>query len=329
MAAISARRSDRARLTGALSLDPDLEALLRAQGALGTPDLAAMPLAQALAVLRAAKPPQPPPAHETAGVEDRLIPGPEGNRIPIRIYRPPEHSETPRGVLLHYHGGGWVGGSIGNDDVRSHLTSCRAGVIVVSVDYRLAPEHRFPAGLEDAYAAFAWVARNAGAIGSDPARVGVGGSSAGGNLAASVAMLARERRGPPIRFQLLTYPICDTALTQASHRENADAPLLSSRMMGWFIEQYLPAGADAADPLVAPLRAPDLRGLPPALIITAECDPLRDEAEAYAARLSKAGVAVTCTRYDGMVHGFITRAPDLPQSRSAMAQIVGALTEYL
>ena len=312
-----------------MPLDPDLETLLHSQGSLGVPDLDAMPLAQALATLRAAKPPQAPPANETALVEDRLIPGPGWHRIPIRIYRPPERTAIPRGVMLHYHGGGWVGGSIGNDDIRNHLTSCRAGIVIVSVDYRLAPEHRFPAGLDDAYAAFAWVAENAGAIGADPARIAVGGASAGGNLATAVAMLARDRRGPPIRLQLLTYPICDTSLTQASHRENADGPLLGSRMMGWFIDQYLQAGADPADPLVAPLRALDLRGLPPALIVTAECDPLRDEAEAYAARLRDAGVTVACTRYDGMVHGFVTRAPDLPQSRSAMAQIVGVLSEYL
>ncbi len=310
-----------------MPLDAELEALLRAQGSLRAPDLGAMTLDQALAALRTAKPPQPPPPDETAAVEDRLIPGPDGNRIPIRIYRPP--GAGPFGVMLHYHGGGWVGGSIGNDDLRSHLTCRRAGIIVVSVDYRLAPEHRFPAGLEDAYAALAWVGENARAIGVDPARIAVGGSSAGGNLATVVAMLARDRAGPEIRFQLLTYPICDSALTQPSHRENADAPLLSAGMMAWFIAQYLPAGTDAANPLIAPLRATDLSGLPPALIITAECDPLRDEAESYAAALRLAGVDAAAARYDGMVHGFITRAPALSQSRAAMAQIVRALAERL
>ncbi len=310
-----------------MALDPALESLLRAENALGAPDLSAMPLAQALAALRAVRPPKPAPADEAAAVEDRLIPGPAGNPIPIRIYRPP--GPGPFGAMLHFHGGGWVGGAIANDDLRCHLTSRRAGIVVVSVDYRLAPEHRFPAGLEDAYAALEWVAAQAADIGVDADRLAIGGASAGGNLAAAVAMLARERDGPRIRLQILSYPICDTTLSQASHRENADGPLLSAGMMAWFIRQYLPDGGDRADSRIALLNAPDLTGLPPALIITAECDPLRDEAEAFAARLREAGIETDCARYDGMVHGFITRAPALPQSQAAMAQIVGMLTERL
>jgi acetyl esterase len=308
-------------------LDPTLAALLRADGALTAPDLAAMPLDQALAFLRRAKPPVSPPADETAAVEDRLIPGPDGNAIPIRIYRPPGHG--PCGVLVHYHGGGWVGGSIGNDDLRCHVTSCRARIVVVSVEYRLAPEHRFPAGLEDAYAALIWVSGNAAAIGGDPARIAVSGTSAGGNLATVVAMLARDRGGPTIRLQLLTYPICDTSLAQPSLLENAEAPLLTTRMMAWFIARYVPAGVDPANPLIAPLRATDLGRLPPGIVLTAGCDPLRDEAEAYAGRLKAAGADMMVQRHDGMVHGFITRAPDLPQSREAMTQMVKYLTERL
>ncbi len=310
-----------------MPLDRDLAARLEAQGGLRPPDLAGMPLAEALALLRTAKPPVTPPAGEAAAVEDRTIPRPEAAPgIPIRIYRP---DGTGRfAVLIHFHGGGWVGGSIGNDDLRCHATACRAGIVVISVEYRLAPEHKFPAGLDDAYAVLAWVERNADALGIDRARIGVSGSSAGGNLATALALLARGRGGPAIRFQLLTYPICDTSRDFPSHRENAEAPLLSSAMMGWFVEQYLAPGTDPADPLVAPLRA-DCRLLPPALIVTAEYDPLRDEAEAYAARLAQAGVDVTCTRYDGMVHGFITRAPDLPQSRAAMDQILRALARHL
>ncbi len=309
-----------------MQLDPNLKLLLEAEGGLRTPDLAGMQLAQALAALRMQKLPQRPPESETAHVEDRVVPGPDGD-IPIRLYRPP--GKAPFGVMIHFHGGGWVGGSIANDDLRCHLTACRAKVMVISADYRLAPEHKFPAGLEDAYAALVWVDHHAEEIGIDRTRIGVGGSSAGGNLAAAVTLLARARRGPPIRFLLMTYPICDTSHHYPSYRENAEAPLLSTAMMGWFVEQYLAPGADPADPLVAPIRAADLRGLPPALIITAECDPLCDEAKAYAARLAEAGVDVTCTEYGGMVHGFITRAPDLPQSRAAMDQIVEALSARL
>jgi acetyl esterase len=308
-------------------LDPELETLLRAQGGLATPDLAGLPLADALDLLRAAKPAQAPPPDETAETQDRLVPGRGGHLIPIRLYRPP--GPGPYGAMIHLHGGGWVGGSIGNDEIRSHVTACRSGRMIISVDYRLAPEHRFPAGLEDAYDVLVWVAAEAEALGIDRRRIGIGGASAGGNLAAAAALLARERGGPAIALQLMTYPICDTSLDFPSYRENAAGPLLSAAMMAWFVRTYLPPDADPADPLVAPLRLADCRGLPPALIITAELDPLRDEAEAYAARLAEAGVDVTCRRYDGVVHGFITRAPGLPQSRAALDQIVGALATRL
>jgi len=309
-----------------MPLDPELESLLRAQGGFRGPDLAAMPLGRALALLRRPKPPEVLAPDETAAVEDRLVPG-TGGDIPIRIYRPP--GRGPFGAMIHFHGGGWVGGSISNDERRCHVTAHRTGRIVVSADYRLAPEHPFPAGLDDAYQVLAWIAEHAEALGIDADRVGIGGSSAGGNLAAAAALLARERGGPAIRLQLLTYPICDTGFDAPSYHENAEAPLLTAAMMRWFVRQYLPSGIDATNPLVAPLRASDLRCLPPALIITAEYDPLRDEAEAYAARLAEAGVAVTCTRYDGVVHGFITRAPGLAQSRAALDQTIDAIATHL
>jgi len=310
-----------------LPVDPALKAQLSAEGGLTAPALQDMPLAQALAQLRAAKPPAQPPPEATAITEDRTIPGPNGAQIPLRIYRPPGSGPFP--ALLHFHGGGWVGGSIGNDDLRCHATACRAGIIVVSVAYRLAPEHRFPAGLEDAYSALLWLHGHADEIGAIPHRIGLSGASAGANLAIGVAFLTRDRAGPAVKCQILAYPVCDTSLTQPSHRENAAAPLLTPAMMAWFITQYLPPGLPADHPLVAPLRAQDLRDLPPALIITAECDPLRDEAAAFADRLGQADVPVTHTCYDGMVHGFITRAPGHPQSQSAMAQILTALAEHL
>jgi len=308
-------------------VDPELAAQLRAEGGFIAPRLQDMPLAQALAQLRAAKPPAMPLPQETALTEDITMPGPDGGAIPARIYRPPGAGPFP--ALLHYHGGGWVGGGISNDDLRCRVTARRAGIVIISLDYRLAPEHPFPAGLEDAYAALLWLHSNALDLGIDPHRIGLSGSSAGANLAIGVTFLTRDRAGPQVKFQLLAYPVCDTSRSQPSHQENAAAPLLTSDMMAWFIEQYLPSGIPADHPLVAPLRATNFYNLPPALIITAECDPLRDEAAAFAVRLSDAGVPVTCTCYDGMVHGFITRAPGHPQSQSALAQTIGAIAEYL
>ena len=308
-------------------LDPTLAAQLTAEGTLIAPRLQDIPLAQALAQLRAAKPPAKPLPQDTAFIEDTTIPGPDGIRMPVRIYRPPGTGPFP--ALLHFHGGGWVGGSISNDDLRCHVTARRADTIVISLDYRLAPEHPFPAGLEDAYAALLWLHSKAGEIGADANRIGLSGSSAGANLAIGVTFLTRDRAGPPVKFQLLAYPVCDTSRSQPSHQENAAAPLLTSDMIAWFIRQYLPPGIPADHPLAAPLRATNLDNLPPALIITAQCDPLRDEAAAFASRLRDAGIPVTCTCYDGMVHGFITRAPSHPQSQAAMAQIIGAITEYL
>jgi acetyl esterase len=308
-------------------VDPALAAQLRTEGSFIAPRLQDIPLAQALAQLRAPKPPATPLPEDTASTEDITLPGPDGIRMPARIYRPPGTGPFP--ALLHFHGGGWVGGSIGNDDLRCHVTARRAGIILISLDYRLAPEHPFPAGLEDAYAALLWLQGNALKIGADPRRIGLSGSSAGANLAIGATFLARDRAGPQVKFQLHAYPVCDTSLSQLSHRENAEAPLLRSDMLAWFIEQYLPPGIPADHPLVAPLRATDFHNLPPALIITAECDPLRDEAAAFAGRLREAGVPVTCTCYDGMVHGFITRAPGHPKSQAALAQIIGAITEYL
>jgi acetyl esterase len=308
-------------------VDPALAAQLRAEGTFIAPRLQDIPLAQALAQLRATKPPATPLPQDTARIEDITIPGPDGIRMPARIYRPPGSGPFP--VLLHFHGGGWVGGSISNDDLRCHVTARRAGIIIVSLDYRLAPEHPFPAGLEDAYAALLWLHSNAPEIGVDPHRIGLSGSSAGANLAIGATFLTRDRAGPRVKFQLLAYPVCDTSRSQPSHQENATSPLLTSDMMAWFIGQYLPPGIPAEHPLVAPLRATNFHNLPPALIITAECDPLRDEAATFACRLRDAGIQVTCTCYDGMVHGFITRAPSHPQSQAAIAQIIGAITEYL
>jgi len=238
-----------------------------------------------------------------AKVEDRLIPGPAG-QIPVRIYTPQGRGPFP--VLVFFHGGGWVLCSIETEDELCRALTNAAGCIVVSVDYRLAPEHKFPAAMDDCYAATKWVAENANVIGGDPTRVAVGGDSAGGNLAAVVTLMARDRGTPPLVYQLLVYPVTNSAFNTPSYRENAEGYFLTRDAMVWHWDLYLQSEADGQNPYASPLRAEDLSGIPPALVITAEFDPLRDEGEAYAARLREAGVSVVCTRYNGMIHGFLS-----------------------
>jgi acetyl esterase len=254
---------------------------------------------------------------EVARVENRTVPGPDGE-IPVRIYWP--RVAQSGGVLVFFHGGGWV-----LCDLDSHDGTCRAltdgaGCITVSVDYRLAPEYRFPAAPEDCFAATRWVAANARALGADPARVAIGGDSAGGNLTAAVALMARERGGPELVHQLMVYPVTDMAFQTASMKENAEGYMLTADSMVWFRDQYLAQARDARDPLASPLLAKDLSGLPAATVITAEFDPLRDEGEAYGARLRQAGVATDVRRYDGVIHGFFGMAELLPQARTAIGQ---------
>lgn len=263
-----------------------------------------------------------PPAVEVATIENRTIPGPAGD-IPVRIYTPAGTAPFP--VLVYFHGGGWV---IGNLD--THEGTCRelangAGCMVVSVDYRLAPENKFPAAAEDCYAATLWVARNGASIGADATRIAIGGDSAGGNLTAVVALMARDRKEPPLRFQLLIYPVTDAAFDTASYDENAEGYLLTRDGMQWFWNHYLRDDRDRADAYAAPLRAETVAGTPPALVITAEFDPLRDEGEAYARRLSDAGVHTTLIRYDGMIHGFFGMTALMEQAKRAMRQANTAL----
>jgi acetyl esterase len=258
-------------------------------------------------------------------VLDRNIPGP-GGPVPVRIYRPVgADPDAPLPIAVFTHGGGWV-----VCDLDSHDSMCRAitnaaGCTLVAVDYRLAPEHRYPAGAEDAYAALAWAAAHGRDIGGDPSRLAVVGDSAGGNLAAVVAQMARDRGGPPLRLQVLIYPVTDFRFDTPSHLDPGDPTVLQSDEVRYFWYQYLPDHRMGAEPYASPLRAPSLTGLPPALVVTAEYDPLRDEGEAYAARLAAAGVPTTATRYDGVMHSFVTFLDALPQAREAVAQIGSAL----
>jgi acetyl esterase len=269
------------------------------------------------------------PRVPVAEVADRRIPGPAGP-LTVRVYRPADHrpgGDRPLPALVYFFGGGWSLGTLDAcDDVCRRLAN-GAGCVTVSVGYRLAPEHKFPAAVEDCYAAVAWAAANAGELGADPSRVAVGGDSSGGNLAAAVALLARRRGGPALVHQLLVYPNTDYQADTPSMREMNDEYFFNPQAVRWYWDLYLASAADGANPLASPLREPDLSGLPPATVICAEFDPLRDEAERYAGRLSQAGVPAEVTRYDGMVHGFFTMTGLLDAAGAAVGHAAGRLRE--
>jgi acetyl esterase len=231
-----------------------------------------------------------------------------------------------RPVVVFLHGGGWVIGSVDTHDALCQQLAVQVPALVVSVDYRLAPEHPFPAGLEDGLAATAWVSKHARELGADPDRLAVAGDSAGGNMSAVISRRARDSGGPPIIFQLLLYPPTDLANSYPSHKENGEGYLLTSEMMDWFADHYL-GDRDRRDPDISPLYAQNLSELPPALVVTAEFDPLRDEGEVYAERLRGAGVDVRLVRYDGMIHGFLQMNGVVHGAATAIADVAGTLRE--
>jgi acetyl esterase len=246
--------------------------------------------------------------------------------VPLRVYVPRALATAKSApALVYYHGGGFVLGSIDSHDgvcrALAHETPC----IVVSVDYRLAPEHKFPAGVEDAIAAFRWVHENARSLNVDPDRLAVGGDSAGGNLAAVVSNVQKDAGGPHPAFQLLVYPATDLAREMPSHHTFAEGYLLDYATTGWFLDHYVRSSADIDDPRGSPLRAKDLRGVPRAMVITAGFDPLRDEGEAYARKLEAAGVSVMHRRDGGMFHGYFSTSGGLTVSKQALAAAVEAL----
>jgi acetyl esterase len=238
---------------------------------------------------------------EEIATEDRAIPGPAGD-LPVRVYTPA--GDGPKPVIVYFHGGGWVIGDLDVCDNPVRRIANRTGAVVVSVDYRLAPEHVYPAAFDDSFAATAWVAEHAAELGGDPERIATCGDSAGANLAAAVAIAARDRQGPRLAAQLLIYPVTDFNFTTGSYEQNGEGYLLTKGSMQWFWAHYLGAQELGKDAFACPARADNLVGLPPAFVATAEFDPLRDEGEAYAANLRTASVDVTAKRYDGMLHGF-------------------------
>ncbi len=257
-----------------------------------------------------------------AHVEDRVAPGPAGD-VPIRIYKPSDDPALP--VLVYFHGGGWVIGSIETHDGPCRDLAVQTGCCVVSVEYRLAPESPYPAAPEDCFAVTQWIAANGEALGVDAARIAVGGDSAGGNLAAVVSLMARERGGPALCHQLLIYPVTNHAFDTASYSENAEGYLLTRDFMQWFWGHYLDDAAKGKEATASPLQASDLSGLPPATVITAEFDPLRDEGEAYGRRLIEAGVKTTVARYGGVIHGFFGMGNVIDKANAAVAQAAEAL----
>jgi len=251
-------------------------------------------------------------------VENLFAPGPAGD-VPLRLYAT-EHGGI-RPALVYFHGGGFVFGNLDTHDAVCRALAKESGAVVIAVDYRLAPEHKFPAAVDDSYAATVWVAANAQRLGIDAQRIAVGGDSAGGNLATVVAMRCRDAGGPALAAQLLIYPVTDvSSFETGSHRELGEGYFLTRAGMEWFTGHYLASADQKRHPEASPLLAPNLSGLPPALVITAEFDPLRDEGEAYAQRLQQAGVPVTVSRYPGMIHAFVSMRGVLSGGRQAIQE---------
>lgn len=300
-------------------LHPNVRALLEAIEAEGSPPLESLSIAEARRMAGESLKPVGGTPEPVRSIENMRVPGPAGD-IPIRVYTP--DTPAPRPALVYFHGGGWVVCDLDTHEVVCSAIARRAGATVIAVDYRLAPEHKFPAAVIDCYAATVWVSENSGRLGVDPNRIAVGGDSAGGNLATVVCLKSRDENGPRIALQAMVYPVTDlSSFETSSYAEFADGYQLTKSEMEWFRRQYLRTSEDALDPHASPLLATDLSGLPPALVITAECDPLCDEGEAYAKRLKEAGVDVTYTRYDGMIHPFFSLSGAIPEAFDAIQQV--------
>ncbi len=304
-----------------MPLHPQAEAFLNQMAALGNPPMWTLTPEQArasfLALRALAGPPEP-----VARIEERRIPGSQAE-IPIRLYAPT--SDQPLPVTLYFHGGGFVIGNLDSHDNVCRILANRTPTIVVSVDYRLAPEHPFPAAPIDAYDALQWTAAHAAEIGGDPARIAVAGDSAGGNLATVAALMARNRKGKLPLFQLLVYPVTDATHSQPSYETYGEGYLLTKETMQWFLRHYVPADQDRRHPYLSPLFEKNLSGLPPVHIIVAEYDPLRDEGTAYAQRLEAAGVTASVSCYAGMLHGFFSLTGLFDDAARALDESAAAL----
>lgn len=307
-----------------MSLCPAYAEKLQLLNSQNAPPLRTVPVELIRDTFRTMQPERPEVTVES--VHELTIPA-DSTSLPIRIYRPSSRDNLP--VVLMFHGGGWVIGDLTTVDGQCRDVAVGTGAIIVAVDYRLAPEHRFPTAAEDCYAALQWTHDNIHSYGGDETRIGVAGDSAGGNLAAVVAQMSRDRQGPKLRCQLLVYPVIDgTNFDTVSYIANAEGFGLSRDDMVWFWEQYSDRD-DRRNPYASPILADSLCDLPPALVMTAEYDVLRDEGEAYGERLKIDGVDAKTVRFDGFIHGFFAETKTIPDTRKAMAQACEMLRKYL
>lgn len=308
-----------------MPLDPQAKAFLDQFNEAALPALEDLPVEE----IRTWPTPIADELEAVAKTEDRIVPGIDGNEIPVRIYWPVGWSESsePAPALVLFHGGGWVMGTLDLYDSLACSLANAGSCVVVSVDYRMAPEHRFPAAAEDSHSAAVYVSENAESLGVDPARIFVGGDSAGGNLAAVVSLMARDGSSVKLAGQVLVYPIADCDFETASYQENAEGFFLTRASMKWFWDQYVPDPAGREHPYASPLKAESLAGLPPAWVMTAGFDPLRDEGEALAARLEKDGVKTHLEKFDGQIHGFLRRTDLYDEARRAIRLIGEFVTQ--
>jgi acetyl esterase len=314
-----------------MALDAQTIAMLEGMNAAGGPKLSELSIGDARAALAALAGDSASVTGFAGSCENRTISGP-GGAIPLRLYWPEKTGETLLPVLVFFHGGGFALGNLDSHDAICRQLCIRANVIVVNVDYRQPPEHRFPAAPQDCYAALQWTAENAAALGGDKARIAVAGDSAGANLAAVVSLMAKERNGPALAYQILCYPVThlDPHYETRSRKAFGGGDyFLADADMHWIAGMYLSDPADAQNPFASPLLARDLSGLPAALVITAGYDMLRDEGEDYARRLRAAGVETEYVEFEGTIHGFIAFNDLLDSGKEALALIAGRLKEKL
>ena len=299
-----------------------LETMARAK----TPSLESLPIevTRRALLIGAGVDPNPP---ELAKTENQIVIRPDGTEMPVRIHVP--NGAGPFGVCLYFHGGGWALNSIETHDALVKRLAAESGCVFVNVEYRLAPEHKYPAAIEDAYTAVKWVHDRASELGCDPNRIAVSGDSAGGNLAAVVCLMSRDRGGPKIAYQALIYPITDCDFQRASYLENGEGYFLTRQEMKWFWDLYVSSPEQMREPYASPLLSPSLRDLPPALILTAEYDPLRDEGEAYAQALQAAGVKTLLRRYDGVIHAFMRRFQQFDTAHVAIRDVADELKKAI
>ena len=312
-----------------MALDPQAQAVIDLVIKSGRPAYNTLSPKDARQLFRETRPASTPTPPEIGAVRNLVAQGP-GGPIPLRVYRPAGvAASVALPGLLYFHGGGWVIGDLDTHDVLCRQLTAEAGVTVVNVDYRLAPEHKFPAAADDAWAATRWTVAHASEFGVDAGRLAVGGDSAGGNLAAVVALQARDAGAPVIKLQVLVYPVTDVAAESRSYQDFSEGYMLTRESMRWFTAHYLAAAGQAYDWRVSPLRASSHAGLPPALVVTAGFDPLRDEGAAYAAKLQQAGVLVDYVCYGGMIHGFAGMGKLIETGNRAVSHIAATLRQTL